>query len=84
MGHLVNQYWKALRRRIGMKHVLLDKAHEYEAKRDEDALMNCSYDSQKGYWVNNDSGKPVITDPAAQKPKTKKADVETGEDKKGE
>ena len=67
-----------------MKHVLLDKARKYDARTDAGNLTDYDYCNKKGYWVNKHTGKPLMTDPAIQKPASKKADIETGEDKKGE
>ena len=47
-------------------------------------MSNSTYDSSKGFWVNNQNGLASIDDPGFRPPRSKKADVETGEDKKGE
>ncbi len=44
-----------------------------------------SYSQSVGYWVQTKNGIPLMEDPFARfRPTSKKADVETGEDKKGE
>lgn len=40
------------------------------------------YDKEKGYWVINDS--PLTATADFQKQQTKKCDLETGEDQKGD
>ena len=44
---------------------------------------NSYYDEILGLWVDADSRIPLIYDPNRPRPKTKKEDVETGEDQKG-
>jgi len=42
------------------------------------------YDRLLGYWRQREGDKAAVLDPKFSGPKTKKADVETGEDQKGE
>lgn len=42
------------------------------------------YCEESGYWINKNSNIPMMLDVDGPRPRTKKADVETGEDKKGE
>ena len=44
----------------------------------------CSFDNEKGYWVLDGSKQPFITSEFSSPPRSKKCDVETGEDQKGE
>ncbi len=66
-----------------MKHIFLDNIFEYEPKKDKGNLTNYKYDSKSGYWVNK-LGQACISLSNFAKPRTKKADIETGEDQKGE
>lgn len=68
-----------------MKHILLEKAFKYDIPRQNVKLFKgYNYDDVKGYWVNVENGKPLMHEDASFKPRTKKEDVETGEDRKGE
>ena len=42
-----------------------------------------TYDEIMGLWLDPSSGAPVVNNPDRPRPRTKKADVETGEDNKG-
>lgn len=66
------------------KHILLEKAYEYEKQKNSNNMNGCNYNNVKGYWEFNDTKKPVVYDSSFIKPRTKKADRETGEDQKGE
>ncbi len=65
-------------------HILLEKAHIYNLSRIESELEGCSYDNVNGYWLIDKNQTPVIFDSDWPKPQSKKNDVETGEDQKGE
>ena len=66
------------------KHILIEKAFVYQ-KGDEKVIdEGYVYDNLRGYWVKKGSDKPAVFEPSFSGPKTKKADVETGEDQKGE
>ena len=67
-----------------MKHLLIENAFEYDILNSSENMSNSTYDSSKGFWVNNQNGLARIDDPGFRPPRSKKADVETGEDKKGE
>jgi hypothetical protein len=41
------------------------------------------YDPISGVWIDPVSAAPVVSNPDRPRPRTKKADVETGEDNKG-
>ncbi|MDD3503426.1 MAG: hypothetical protein PHE63_05015 [Eubacteriales bacterium] len=66
------------------KHILTEKAFVYELPRTAPNMAGYEFNDEKGYWVNQNSKKPSIKDPSFAAPHTKKADAETGEDKKGE
>jgi len=65
------------------KHILIEKAFIYKNK-PQNIDESYIYDNLLGYWVKKDDGKPAVYDPKFSGPKTKKADIETGEDQKGE
>ena len=44
----------------------------------------CDYDLLVGAWVIRDSGELLANSPLRRGPRTKKFDIETGEDQKGE
>ena len=67
-----------------MNHLLIEKAFRYQISDTQDDISNNVYDSTKGFWVNCESGIASIDDPNFRAPRSKKADIETGEDKKGE
>jgi hypothetical protein len=68
-----------------MKHVLLEKMYLYPIRpQQEDSISDFEYDEIKGYWKNRNSKTPLIFDKLAIGPRTKKEDVETGEDRKSE
>jgi hypothetical protein len=66
------------------KHILLEKAYEYEPCEKSNNMAGCNYNNINGYWEFESTGKPVVHDSGFIKPRTKKADRETGEDQKGE
>lgn len=66
------------------EHMLLKYAVSY--KRTETTLTpnGCIYDFQKGAWIVSKTGVLLVNTPKRPKPQSKKADIETGEDQKGE
>ncbi len=66
-------------------HILLEKAQKYDVP-DEKSLTpkGCSYKAQEGFWVDNSSNTAMMKTDKPQKPTSKKCDIETGEDQKGE
>lgn len=67
-----------------VRHILLDRAWAYEVDRRNLAPEACTYDMAQGRWVLSASGIPLVETPGYQGPSTKKCDIETGEDQKGE
>jgi hypothetical protein len=68
-----------------MNHILLEKMSIYPIKpQQEDGISDFEYDEIKGYWISRNSKAPLIFDKLAIGRRTKKEDVETGEDRKGE
>jgi len=66
-------------------HIIIDKAKKY-IKREHDTqfIENYSYNSRLGYWENRTNGLPLMEIESNFRPRTKKEDIETGEDRKGE
>ena len=66
------------------KHILEKKAFVYDLPRTDPDMTGYAFDDEKGYWINKKSKGPSIEDTQFVAPRTKKEDIETGEDKKGE
>lgn len=66
------------------RHILLEKAYTYDNVSHELKPEGCSYDRICGLWRMDSTGEVMMMSNFAQKPETKKCDVETGEDQKGE
>lgn len=69
---------------MDFKHPLLVRATKYRVKRVDLSPPNCTYDVHIGAWRINDSGALWAESKGRIGPNTKKGDVETGEDQKGE
>jgi GH18 family chitinase len=65
-------------------HLFLDKAYVYPKERGPLTPDEYHYDFAKGFWIHNKTGKPFITSDDHQSLMSKKKDIETGEDEKGE
>lgn len=66
------------------KHVLIEKARTYPEPESAPTPTNCTYSSERGFWIDNGSKVPMMRSDNPRKPQSKKADIETGEDQKGE
>lgn len=66
------------------EHILLEKAYSYENVHPNLTPEGCSYDRECGFWRVDKTGEAMMIGNYAQKPATKKCDIETGEDQKGE
>ena len=67
------------------KHILLEKAFIYNEPLEKNlSPQDCTYNELKGYWVTNENSEVMMLSENAKIPQTKKEDVETGEDQKGE
>jgi len=66
------------------QHILLEKAKCYETNVILPTPDNCIFLSSIGYWVDSITGKPMMNGDNPRKPQSKKHDIETGEDQKGE
>lgn len=65
-------------------HILLEKAFSYENNSHKLLPENCFYDRKNGLWRTKNTGDVMMVSNFAQRPETKKCDIETGEDQKGE
>lgn len=66
------------------QHILLEKAYCYPEPREVLAPKNCTFIQKSGYWRNNSTGEIMMLSNDPRRPQTKKEDIETGEDQKGE
>ncbi len=64
-------------------HVLLENAKKYISNKLSHIHDGYEY-SDDGYWVSVEDGSPLVQSEALASLSTKKEDVETGEDHKGE
>ena len=65
-------------------HLLLEKAYIYPLPKEPSPPSGCTFNQNKGYWVFNETGQPLVTVKDHPGLVTKKCDIETGEDRKGE
>jgi len=69
-------------------HFILKKAFIYPKRTPVRNPEDCEYLSKFGAWFRNFEGRKIVlmrsSDPDKPEPRTKKADIETGEDLKGE
>lgn len=66
------------------EHPLLERARKYTRGEVNLAPTGCSYDAAIGAWRIDETGELWVESPDRKGPRTKKNDVETGEDQKGE
>jgi hypothetical protein len=66
-----------------MQHILLEKAFRYQ-ERELSTHSDCKYDALNGYWVLSATNELLVASDLASCLGTKKEDIETGEDQKGE
>lgn len=65
-------------------HLILEKAKRYDLPIVVETPTGFEYDKASGLWRDVTSGEPYVTCNGVKRPATKKHDVETGEDQKGE
>jgi hypothetical protein len=65
-------------------HPLIQRAQRYARTERDLAPAGCSYDDYLGAWRVIETGQLWVETPGRQGPRTKKNDIETGEDQKGE
>jgi len=66
------------------QHILLAKAYCYPEPAETLKPENCTFVEEKGYWQNNITGEIMMLSNDSRRPQSKKCDIETGEDQKGE
>ncbi len=66
------------------EHIILEKAKRYNTSNQSTVPSGCTYKSKEGFWVENTSNCAMMRSNKLQKPISKKCDIETGEDQKGE
>ncbi len=66
------------------QHILLDQAISYEFPNAIKPPKNCYYDRILGFWIDKSTGTAMMMSNHPEKVVTKKCDIETGEDQKGE
>ncbi len=66
------------------EHIILEKAKRYNTSDENVTPSGCTYQSQEGFWVDDTTGEAMMKSNNSQKPTSKKCDIETGEDQKGE
>jgi len=66
------------------QHPLIQRAQKYLWKDVDLSPPGCFYDNSIGAWCINETGDLLVDTPGHQGPHTKKNDIETGEDQKGE
>ncbi len=67
-----------------VSHILLQRARTYSQKERDLRPPDCNYDPIAGAWFNSSSDRFWIDTPDRVGPRTKKEDIETGEDQKRE
>ncbi len=66
------------------EHILLEKAYIYENIPQKLTPEGCYYDRTCGVWRIEQTDEIMMIGNYAKKPASKKCDIETGEDQKGE
>ncbi len=66
------------------EHLLLNLAKTYPVFEGDLTPEGCRYDLYEGAWILEDVGSLLVESPDRKGPRTKKEDIETGEDQKGE
>jgi hypothetical protein len=66
------------------EHPLLQRAHKYPRREVDLSPAGCLYDDAVGAWRVIETGELWVETPGRRGPHTKKNDIETGEDQKGE
>lgn len=66
------------------EHMLLEKAYIYPLPKSTPDMIGFEYDSKKGFWIDVNTKEPFVMNSLYPGARSKKCDVETGEDQKGE
>lgn len=65
-------------------HLLLAMAKTFPVYAGDLAPQGCHYDLFQGVWIIDGTDSLLVESPNRPRPMTKKRDIETGEDQKGE
>ena len=65
------------------QHIWLAKARTYALEPSDLRPANCNYDPLAGAWVHRPSGELLVESADGKPPRTKKNDIEIGEEQKG-
>jgi len=66
------------------EHILLNKAFRYPEPATKLIPQDCTFQEKQGYWTKNSTGEVMMLSDDPCWLVTKKCDIETGEDQKGE
>lgn len=66
------------------KHIIISESKKHMISSDDMSIQGSTYCVKKGFWIDNKTGTPMMLCENSNKPTTKKWDIETGEDQKGE
>lgn len=65
------------------EHILLEEAKRYDVDTNLN-LNGCTFLSKDGYWEDDNTREPMMFGENPRRAQSKKCDIETGEDQKGE
>ena len=65
-------------------HILIDNAKRYKKGSNSSFLKDFNYDIQEGHWKSIEGRSLMDSKNVLKPPISKKNDIETGEDRKGE
>lgn len=66
------------------EHIIIENAKRYIPTANIETPEGCFYNPKKGFWVEKETNTPMMCGDNPRKPTSKKCDIETGEDQKGE
>lgn len=66
------------------RHFLLKTAHISQAVTSAPSPQGCHYDMARGAWIVDGTDVPLVDTESYRASRTKKGDIETGEDQKGD
>lgn len=66
------------------RHFLLARAKRYDRPVPAEGIAGHHYDFFAGLWINETDGSAYVDSRERRPPQSKKNDIETGEDQKGE
>lgn len=67
-----------------MQNLIIGKSFRYNNEIEVKIKTDMAYDKVLGFWTSLTDNKPLVLSDNKYKPQTKKEDIETGEDRKGE